>query len=168
MALEFRKYSDSDLVAMQRIWNEVVCAGDAFPGEQPLSLQECRDYFAAQTLTTLAVLGGRVAGLYILHPNNIGRAAHIANASYAVDSAARGQHVGEGLVRHSLGQLAACGFTALQFNAVVATNAAAIALYKKLGFAQIGTVPGGFRLPGGTYCDSYIYYHPALPVEQQA
>ena len=93
MALEFRKYSDSDLVAMQRIWNEVVCAGDAFPGEQPLSLQECRSYFAAQTCTTLAVLDGRVAGLYILHPNNIGRAAHIANASYAVDSAVRGQHV---------------------------------------------------------------------------
>ena len=167
MALEFRKYSDSDLVAMQRIWNEVVCAGDAFPGEQPLSLQECRSYFAAQTCTTLAVLGGRVVGLYILHPNNIGRAAHIANASYAVDSAVRGQHVGEGLVRHCLSQLAGYGFTGLQFNAVVATNAVAIKLYKKLGFVQVGTVPGGFRLPGDIYCDFYFYFHPVLPVQQE-
>ena len=166
MALEFRKYSDSDLVAMQRIWNEVVSAGDAFPGEQPLSLQECRSYFAAQTLTTLAVLDGRVVGLYILHPNNMGRAAHIANASYAVDSTVRGQRVGEGLVRHCLSQLAVYGFTGLQFNAVVATNIVAIKLYEKLGFVRVGTIPGGFRLPGDVYCDIHIYFHQALETQE--
>lgn len=166
MALEFRKYSDSDLVAMQRIWNEVVSVGDAFPGEQPLSLQECRSYFAAQTLTTLAVLDGRVVGLYILHPNNIGRAAHIANASYALDSAVRGQHIGEGLVRHCLSQLAVYGFTGLQFNAVVATNTVAIKLYEKLGFVRVGTIPCGFRLPGDVYCDIHIYFHSALQTQE--
>ena len=117
-------------------------------------------------MTTLAVLDGRVVGLYILHPNNIGRAAHIANASYAVDSAVRGQHIGEGLVRHCLSQLAVYGFTGLQFNAVVATNTVAIKLYEKLGFVRVGTIPGGFRLPGDVYCDIHIYFHPALPVHE--
>ena len=104
METRIRPYGESDLMAIQKIWNSVVEGGDAFPGETPLSLQECRDYFARQSLTAVAETEGRVAGLYILHPNNIGRAGHIANASYAVASSARGRGVGEALVRHSLSQ----------------------------------------------------------------
>lgn len=86
METRIRPYGESDLMAIQKIWNSVVEGGDAFPGETPLSLRECRDYFARQSLTAVAETEGRVAGLYILHPNNIGRAGHIANASYAVAS----------------------------------------------------------------------------------
>ena len=51
------------------------------------------------------------------------------------------------------------GFRVLQFNAVVATNAGARHLYEKLGFTQLGTIPGGFRMPDGTYADICPYYH---------
>lgn len=161
METRIRPYGESDLMAIQKIWNSVVEGGDAFPGETPLSLQECRDYFARQSLTAVAETEGRVAGLYILHPNNIGRAGHIANASYAVASSARGRGIGEALVRHSLGQLRPHGFTGLQFNAVVSTNRTAIALYEKLGFTRVGTIPGGFRLPDGSFVDIYLYFHAA-------
>ena len=93
MEIRVRPYGESDLMAIQRIWNEVVKAGDAFPGETPLSLQECRSYFASQSLTAVAEADGRVQGVYILHPNNIGRAGHIANASYAVAAEARGSGI---------------------------------------------------------------------------
>jgi len=41
----------------------------------------------------------------------------------------------------------AAGFTAMQFNAVVSANTAAIALWRDLGFVIVGTVPGAFRHP---------------------
>ena len=168
MEIRVRPYGESDLMAIQRIWNEVVKAGDAFPGETPLSLQECRSYFASQSLTAVAEADGRVQGVYILHPNNIGRAGHIANASYAVAAKARGSGIGEALVRHSLSQLAAHGFTGLQFNAVVSTNKAAIALYEKLGFTRIGTIPGGYRLLDDSMIDIFIYFHPAPEEKRKA
>ena len=100
---------------------------------------------------------GRVLGLYILHPNNVGRCGHIANASYAVGSAARGLHIGEQLVLHSLKTAKELGFRVMQFNAVVATNIHARHLYERVGFQQLGTIPGGFRLKDGSYADICPY-----------
>ena len=97
-------------------------------------------------------------GLYILHPNNVGRCGHISNASYAVKTGCRGQHVGEALVRDCLVIGKQLGFRILQFNAVVATNAAAIHLYEKIGFTRLGTIKGGFELIDGTYEDIILFY----------
>lgn len=96
--MEIRKYNESDVPAMVRIWNEVVEEGVAFPQEEFLDERSGRAFFAAQSYCGVAVADGRVVGLYILHPNNIGRCGHIANASYAVDSACRGERIGEKLV----------------------------------------------------------------------
>ena len=104
---------------------------------------------------------GRVVGLYILHPNNIGRCAHTANTSYAVDSSCRGRGVGRALVQDSLDNLKPCGFRGLQFNAVVASNVSAIRLYESMGFDRIGVIPGGFLNGEGAYEDMIIFHHPA-------
>ena len=157
--LEVRAYETADVPAMIGIWNEVVEEGIAFPQEDVLDLESGTAFFAEQTYCGVASEGGRVLGLYILHPNNIGRCGHIANASYAVGSAARGKGTGRLLVEDSLAQGAAHGFRVLQFNAVVATNFGARHLYEKLGFVQLGTIPGGFRMPDGTYADICPYYH---------
>ena len=50
------------------------------------------------------------------------------------------------------------GFKILQFNAVVKSNTAALKLYKKLGFIQLGIIPNGFLLPNGTYEDIIPHY----------
>ena len=141
------------------IWNQVVEDGVAFPQTEPLSLEEGAAFFAEQTLTAVAVdEAGEVLGMYILHPNNIGRCGHLANASYAVARHARGRGVGEALVRDSLRQAKTCGFTVMQFNAVVATNHVALHLYEKVGFTRLGVIPKGFRLPDGTYADIVPQY----------
>ena len=70
----------------------------------------------------MAELDGKVVGLYILHPNNVGRCGHIANASYGVSRDCRGRGVGRALVEDSLAACGALGFRLLQFNAVVASN----------------------------------------------
>lgn len=157
--MEIRSYRPDDIAEMVDIWNEVVRDGIAFPQEEELDLTSGGAFFASQTYCGVVEEDGRVIGLYILHPNNVGRCGHIANASYAVGSAARGKGVGRMLIEDSLVQGKAHGFRVLQFNAVVATNASARHLYEKLGFVQLGTIPGGFRMPDDTYVDICPYYH---------
>lgn len=154
-----RQYQEQDLVSMMKIWNEVVEEGVAFPQMESLSLEDARSFFASQSFTAVAEHGTEIVGLYILHPNNIGRCGHISNASYAVKSTARGLHVGEQLVKHCLRKGHELGFKILQFNAVVKSNLSANHLYEKLGFVQLGTIPGGFLRKDGNYEDIILYYH---------
>lgn len=159
--LHIRAYTQADLPAMIEIWNEVVEDGVAFPQEECLTAGSGAAFFVAQTYCAVAEgeADGKVYGLYILHPNNVGRCGHIANASYAVERSARGLHVGEALVSDCLAQAKTHGFRVLQFNAVVASNIHARHLYERLGFVQLGVIPGGFRLKDGRYEDICPYYH---------
>lgn len=150
-----RGFLPKDINAMTRIWNEIVEQGEAFPQEEALTIDTGMTFFASQSHTGVAEDDetGEIVGLYILHPNNIGRCGHIANASYAVASECRGKHIGEALVTDCLRKCRELGFGVLQFNAVVSTNAPALALYKKLGFTQLGTIPEGFRRKDGSFAD---------------
>ncbi len=161
MKIIVREYTAKDLPAMVEIWDQVVEDGVAFPQEDALTLDTGREFFAAQTYSAVAEDAdtGTVLGLYILHPNNIGRCGHIANASYAVRRDTRGLHIGEKLVTDCLAQGKAHGFKVMQFNAVVACNVHARHLYERLGFVQLGTIPGGFRMKDGHYEDICPYYH---------
>ena len=153
-----RKYEPRDLEQMTDIWNEIVEEGDAFPQEELLDLNTGAEFFASQSYCGVACDGDRVYGLYILHPNNIGRCGHICNASYAVASNSRGMKLGELLVADCLRQAKALGFAILQFNAVVETNIRARRLYEKLGFHQLGVIPGGFRMKDGHFENICPYY----------
>ena len=157
--VDVRGMRSDDLPALTAVWNEIVEDGIAFPQEEALSVETAAPFFASHSYVGVGELGGRVVGLYILHPNNVGRCGHICNTSYAVTAAARGQGVGEALVRDSLVQGKAHGFRILQFNAVVESNESARRLYGKLGFVQLGVMPGGFRMKDGRYENIYPYYH---------
>ena len=154
-----RKYRSADIKDMIRIWNEVVEEGIAFPQEELLDEVTGKAFFDAQTYCGVAQdAEGAILGLYILHPNNVGRCDHICNASYAVSADSRGRHIGEKLVEDCLAQGKANGFRILQFNAVVATNVHARHLYERLGFHPLGTIPSGFRRKDGRYEDICPYY----------
>ncbi len=158
MAVIIREYQPKDIAQMTAIWNEVVEDGVAFPQTERLNEESGAAFFGEQSCCGVAEDNGQLLGLYILHPNNIGRCGHICNASYAVSSKARGKHIGEQLVRHSMAQGKAHGFSILQFNAVVKTNAAARHLYEKIGFIQLGVIPKGFLMKDGSYEDICPYY----------
>ena len=159
MELEIREYCEADLPGMAEIWNAIVEQGDSFPQEERMALNRARAFFQQQTFSGVAVdETGALQGLYILHPNNVDRCAHIANASYGVRPGCRGYGVGERLVRHSLKMCARFGFRGLQFNAVVCTNRAAIHLYEKLGFTRLGVTPEGYRMKDGSFQDLWLFY----------
>ena len=160
MELQITACSPADLPEAVAVWNQVVEAGLAFPQTEPLTTETGAEFFGQQSFTGVARdSSGELVGLYILHPNNVGRCGHICNASYAVAAECRGQHIGEALVRHSMEMGRELGFCILQFNAVVASNAAALALYRKLGFVQLGVIPGGFRNKKGHYEDIIPHYN---------
>ena len=87
MKIKIMGYEEKNLSEMIKIWNEIVEEGNAFPQEELLTVQTGAEFFASQTYSAVAVNSEteEVCGLYILHPNNVGRCAHICNASYAVD-----------------------------------------------------------------------------------
>ena len=156
--MEIREYKTEDLSAMTAIWNEIVEEGIAFPQEELLDGKTGADFFALQSYTGVAEEDGKIVGLYILHPNNVGRCGHICNASYAVSSDCRGKHIGEKLVIDCLAKAKEKGFRILQFNAVVESNIHARHLYERLGFVQLGVIANGFRLKDGRYENICPYY----------
>jgi len=160
MEIEIKHYQEKYLTEMIKIWNEIVEEGIAFPQEKFLTVQTGKQFFDGQTYTGVAVNSDtkNVCGLYILHPNNLGRCGHICNASYAVSSESRGLGIGKSLVLDSLIQGKKYGFRVLQLNAVVKTNLSARHLYENLRFVQLGTIPAGFRLKNGRYEDICLYY----------
>lgn len=158
--IKIEAYSEKYIDEAIEIWNDIVEDGVAFPQTELLNPQTGDEFFKSQSFTGLALDAdsGEVVGLYILHPNNVGRCGHISNASYAVKKNKRGQHIGEILVKDCLAKAKEIGFRILQFNAVVATNTSALKLYKKLGFTQLGVIPKGFLLKDGNYEDIIPHY----------
>ena len=94
--ITIRKYRVQDIVPAMEIWNEVVRDGIAFPQDEELTEQNADSFFNNQSYTGIAEDNstGELVGLYILHPNNVGRCGHICNTSYAVKKGMRGLHIG--------------------------------------------------------------------------
>lgn len=161
MDIIIKKYDISYSKEARDIWNTVVEDGNAFPQDEPLNESNSDNFFNEQTYSGIAIdiNTNDVVGLYILHPNNVGRCGHICNASYAVKKDIRGKHIGEQLVLNCIEAAKKFDFKILQFNAVVASNIHALHLYERLGFKKLGTIPGGFRMPDGSYADIIPHYY---------
>lgn len=161
MNIEIQAYDKCVAIDAISIWNEIIEDGVAFPQMDLLTLASGDEFFSEQSFTGIAydTDSKQYVGLYILHPNNVGRCGHICNASYAVKKDMRGYHIGEKLVSHSLIKAKELGFKIMQFNAVVKSNRNALHLYEKLGFVKLGIIPDGFLMKDGTYEDIIPHYY---------
>ncbi|GBQ82080.1 acetyltransferase [Gluconacetobacter johannae DSM 13595] len=108
--------------------------------------------------TFVAERDGVVLGSYYIKPNAAGPGDHVCNCGYIVAPAARGQGVAGALCAHSLRVGREMGFAAMQFNSVVATNTVAIGLWRKHGFAIVGTLPGAYRHATLGVVDCHVMY----------
>lgn len=162
MDIVFMKYRKEDLQIMKEAWNDILDEGVAFPGLDLYDLDTFQAMLHQQDAVTGLYVNDVLQGYYILHPNNIGRCSHVANASYVMLKESRGKHLGKSLVEHSLIEAKQLGFRGMQFNAVVASNTKALHIYETLGFQKIGKIEGGFLLKNGVYSDMYIFYKSLL------
>ena len=156
--LMFRKATCADADAMLVLLRSVTTEGDTLPFQNGVD----GDFIDSQWLGAFGcVLAWRddiLLGMYRYSANMPGRGAHIATATFLVGKQYRGQGLGRKLVQHCLAQAKASGFRAMQFNQVVATNLAALALYRSLGFKRVGKIPEAFAHPEHGYVASYVMY----------
>ena len=141
-----RAFEDPDWPGVWPIFGAVVEAGDTYAYDPNWSSDEARGVWveAPPAHTVVSVDGPRVLGTAKMGPNRPGRGSHVATASFMVAPEARGQGIGRALGEHAVAWARAQGYAAMQFNAVVETNQAAVRLWQSLGFEIIGTVPEAF------------------------
>ena len=99
---------------------------------------------------------GTVVGTYYLRANNRGGGAHVANCGYVVAPEAFGRGVAQAMCSHSLEEAKSRGFTAMQFNFVIASNERAVRLWQRMGFAIAGHLPEAFQHPRLGLVDAYV------------
>ena len=153
-----RPLADADWPQVHDLVVEVATAGDTYAMDVPADLQETRDFWSGQQLV-VAVDGDTVLGSAKMGPNRPAQGAHVGTASFMVGSVARGRGVGRALGEYVVQWHRDHGFHAIQFNAVVSTNTAAVRLWQSLGFEILGTVPDAFRLPDDGGRESYADLH---------
>ena len=159
MEIKIRIATDADHDAIWKIFHEVIAPGDTYVFDPNTSRENALAYwFQPGNHTYVAEQDRHVVGTYILKANRPDLGSHVANASFMVAPAARGQGVGRAMGEHCLAEARRIGFRAMQFNFVVSTNESAIRLWKQLGFAIVGTLPGAFRHPKKGYVDVYLMF----------
>jgi ribosomal protein S18 acetylase RimI-like enzyme len=144
--MEIRELRPDEFEAVWPVFQAVIQSGDTYPYAPEMTMEEARDLWTTAPARTFGAWeGGEVVGCYMLKPNQPGLGSHVANCGYMVAPSARGRGVGGELCEHSLVTARAAGFLAMQFNAVVASNVAAVNLWQKHGFEIVGRVPKAFR-----------------------
>jgi GNAT superfamily N-acetyltransferase len=137
----------------------VIAPGDTYLFAADTSEHEALAYFLGPGITCfVAEDEERVVGMYKLIPNRIGLGSHVSNASFMVDPSAHGRGIGRALGEHCLDEARRQGYDAMQFNFVVSTNTAGVALWKKLGFEIIGTLPKAFEHATLGKVDAYVMH----------
>ena len=158
-----RPATDDDWPRIWPFFDLIVTAGETYAFPPDLTVESARPWWMEQppggpwspSTTTRTVLGSAKMG-----PNRPGRGAHVATASFMVDPAAQGRGVGRALGEHVVEWARAAGYHGIQFNAVVETNRAAVALWQALGFEILGTVPEAFDHARDGLVGLHVMYRP--------
>jgi len=144
-----RQAAGQDWPLIYPIYAAIIAAGETYAFPEDQSLDEARPWWMEEPpgQTVVAESDGVIAGSAKMGPNRPGRGSHVATASFLVDPARQGQGTGRALGEYVLDWCRREGFTSIQFNAVVESNAPAVHLWQSLGFRIIGTVPESFDHP---------------------
>jgi GNAT superfamily N-acetyltransferase len=153
--LDERKDGD----ALWSILEPVVRAGETYALPRDWDSVQALGYWCAPNHRVwVAEENDRIIGTYFLQANQLGGGDHVANAGFVTDRNTTGRGIATALCTHALQLAASLGFKAMQFNFVVSTNDRAVVVWKKLGFAIVGTLPNAFRHPARGFVDVYVMY----------
>jgi L-amino acid N-acyltransferase YncA len=157
--VQIRDATDADWPAIWPIFAEVVRAGETYAFDEDMPEDVARSIWMERPpgRTSVAVDDdGTVLGTAKMGPNRGGRGAHVGTASFMVPTSSRGRGVGRALAEDMVAWHRREGFRSIQFNAVVETNTAAVALWRDLGFEVVGTVAEAFDHPVHGYVGLHV------------
>lgn len=147
-ALTIRPAIAGDDDAIWAILEPVFRAGETYPIARDIGRAEALAYWRTPGHSVfVAQDNGAIVGTYYLRANQKGGGAHVANCGYMTAQAATGRGVARAMCEHSLGEARRRGFSAMQFNFVVASNERAVRLWQSCGFDIVGRLPGVFIHP---------------------
>ena len=157
--IAFREALARDTDGLWRILEPVIREGATYPVEPDASREQIFAYwFAPDKQVFVAERAGEIVGTYYLKPNSTGPAAHVANAGYMVHPQARGAGVAREMALDSFARAKRLGYLAMQYNLVVATNDAALHLYRRLGMEEVGRLAKAFRHKDRGLVDAVVMY----------
>lgn len=159
--MEIRDARSDDWAAIWPIFHAIVAEGETYEFPRDSTSDQGRQLWMLDPPGRTAVVvddHDEVVGTSHMNPNRLGQGAHVANASYMVHPDHAGRGIGRALVVDSLAWAERAGYRAIQFNAVVDTNVGAVALYQKLGFTIVGTVPEAFCSPTQGYRGLHVMH----------
>lgn len=142
-----RPATEADWPAIWPFFDEIVRRGDTYAYPPDLTSEAARQIWMEGPPGETVVYDdeGSILGSAKMGPNRPGRGDHIGTASFMVAPDTQGRGVGRALAEHVITWHVDHGYHGIQFNAVVETNVAAVALWESLGFVIIGTIPEAFR-----------------------
>ena len=159
--LSYEVARPGDWPEIWEIVRKVVGPGDTYPYPPDISEEDARALWmkaGGREVTYIARLDGAIVGTAYIRANGVGLSDHIANAGWMVDPEHQGQGIGRPFAEHVIEEARRLGYHGMQFNAVVATNTKAVALWESLGFDIVGTVPDAFRHSDGDMVPVHIMY----------
>lgn len=158
--LNFTPITDDDFAIFWPTFQSVVQAQETYAIDPDIHYEAAQQLWCNAPKASLVAKDerGQILGAYYLKANAAGPGNHVVNCGYMVAPAARGKGVARAMCEHSQQQAKELGFLAMQYNAVVATNEVAVALWQKLGFSIVGTVPNAFRHARLGFVDTYVMY----------
>jgi len=158
-SIAIRSATVNDDDAIWAILEPVFRAGETYPIPRDISCVDALAYWRTSGHEVfVAEQAGGTVGTYYLRANNRGGGAHVANCGYMVAPAASGRGVARAMCAHSLAQARKRGFTAMQFNFVIASNERAARLWQACGFEIVGTLPATFQHPRLGAVDAYVMH----------
>lgn len=157
--IPIRETIERDWPALWEMFQSVASAGDVFAYDETTTEAVARKlWFDPPVACFVAEDDGRIVGTYFLRPNQPGRGSHVANGGYMVLPEERGRGLASLMCEHSIETARRLGYRAMQFNYVIATNAAALRVWEKYGFAVVGRLPGAFRHQELGFVDALVLY----------
>lgn len=154
-----RRAEPADFDAIWPLLRDVFRAGTTYAVDPAISKDDARTYWMTSARATfVAENNGRVFGTYYIRTNQPGGGAHICNCGYIVAPDARGQGLAAMMCDHSQHEARALGYSAMQFNFVLDSNASALRLWRRLGFAIVGTIPDAFDHPTDGMVAAHVMY----------
>jgi GNAT superfamily N-acetyltransferase len=141
-----RAATEVDWPHIWALFRIVAAGGDVFAYDENTTEDEARKlWFDPPSVCFVCRGEERLVGTYFVRPNQPGLGNHVANAGYMVAPEARGRGLARVMCEHSLDAARQLGFTAMQYNLVIATNTVAVRVWERCGFAVVGRIPGAFR-----------------------
>ncbi|MFM2372636.1 MAG: hypothetical protein RIS85_2358 [Pseudomonadota bacterium] len=158
--MNIRLATAADGPAIAAIILPVIRAGETYALDRDMTEAAALAYWLGADKQTFVAQDddGAILGTYYIRRNQAGGGGHVCNCGYMTAAAATGRGVARAMCAHSLDQAREFGYRGMQFNFVVSTNERAVALWKALGFREVGRLPLSFDHPVHGMVDALVLF----------